>query len=294
VADALQWFGVDRPLRRPVLVTAMGGWFDVAHAATNAIDHLLDLDDADSELVASIDPDPFYDFTQVRPEQRIDVDGEREIVWPENEFIAIRDHNATRDLVVFSGVEPHLNWRTWAECMLVVYRRLACEALVTIGAAAEAIPHTRVPPVVGSSADPRLARALGLSRPTYQGITGLAGVLQERFEREGLPAVSLRVGVPHYLGNAEHPQSTAALLRHLEHVLGTPTQHRTFDSEIVRWRGLHDDAVAEDHNARLFVRSLETEFDRRAEAALPTGDDLAADFQRYLDERRPDEPDDAG
>jgi len=294
VTDALQWFGVDRPLRRPVLVTAMGGWFDVAHAATNAIDHLLDLDDADSELVASIDPDPFYDFTQVRPEQRIDVDGEREIVWPENEFIAIRDHNATRDLVVFSGVEPHLNWRTWAECMLVVYRRLACEALVTIGAAAEAIPHTRVPPVVGSSADPRLARALGLSRPTYQGITGLAGVLQERFEREGLPAVSLRVGVPHYLGNAEHPQSTAALLRHLEHVLGTPTQHRTFDSEIVRWRGLHDDAVAEDHNARLFVRSLETDFDRRAEAALPTGDDLAADFQRYLDERRPDEPDDAG
>jgi hypothetical protein len=289
VSDVLQWYGVERPLRRPVLVTAMGGWFDVARAATNAIDHLLELDDADSELVAAIDPDPFYDFTQVRPEQRIDVDGEREIVWPENEFIAICSERATRDLVVFSGVEPHLNWRTWAETMLVVFRRLDCEALVTIGAAAEAIPHTRLPQVVGSSADPRLARALGLSRPTYQGITGLAGVLQEQFEREELPAVSLRVGVPHYLGNAEHPQSTAALLRHLEHVLGIPTQHKGFDPEIARWRSLHDDAVAEDRNAQLFVRSLEVDFDRRAEASLPSGDDLAADFQRYLDERRPDD-----
>lgn len=289
VSDVLQWYGVERPLRRPVLVTAMGGWFDVARAATNAIDHLLELDDADSELVAAIDPDPFYDFTQVRPEQRIDVDGEREIVWPENEFIAICNERATRDLVVFSGVEPHLNWRTWAETMLVVFRRLDCEALVTIGASAEAIPHTRLPQVVGSSADPRLARALGLSRPTYQGVTGLAGVLQEQFEREELPAVSLRVGVPHYLGNAEHPQSTAALLRHLEHVLGIPTEHRGFDSEITRWRSLHDDAVAEDRNAQLFVRSLEVDFDRRAEAAMPSGDDLAADFQRYLDERRPDD-----
>lgn len=289
VTDVLQWFGVERPLRRPVLVTAMGGWFDVARAATNAIDHLLELEDADSELVAAIDPDPFYDFTQIRPEQRIDVDGEREIVWPENEFIAISNERAARDLVVFSGIEPHLNWRTWAECMLVVFRRLDCEALVTIGASAEAIPHTRLPQVVGSSADPRLARALGLSRPTYQGITGLAGVLQEQFEREELPAVSLRVGVPHYLGNAEHPQSTAALLRHLEHVLAIPTQHQSFDSEIARWRSLHDDAVAEDRNAQLFVKSLEVDFDRRAEASMPTGDDLAADFQRYLDERRPDD-----
>ena len=95
--------------------------------------------------------------------------------------------------------------------------------------------------------------------------------------------------MPHYLGNAEHPQSTAALLRHLEHVLAIPTQHQSFDSEIARWRSLHDDAVAEDRNARLFVKSLEVDFDRRAEASMPTGDDLAADFQRYLDERRPDD-----
>jgi hypothetical protein len=161
--------------------------------------------------------------------------------------------------------------------------------VVTVGASAEALPHTRVPQVVGSSANAGLAGALGLARPQYQGITGLVGVLQERLDRRCLPAVSLRVGVPHYLGNAQHPQASAALLRHLEHVLGVPTWHAGLRDEIERWRSLHDEAVAEDPQARTYLELLEREHDRRTEASLTSGDDLAADFERFLREQR-DEP----
>lgn len=287
VADVLEWRGVSTPLRRPVLVVAMSGWFDVAQTATKALIHLID--NNESEEIGSIDADPFYDFTQIRPEARLDDDGDRMIVWPANDITAVRFPNAARDVVVMTGTEPHVRWRTYVRCLIATYTRLGCEAIVTVGAAADAVPHTRVPPVVGSTVDPVLARTLGLSRPSYQGITGVAGVLQEQFEREELPAISLRVGVPHYLGNAEHPQSSAALLRHLEHVLGVPTRHADFADDIDRWRTLHDDAVAEDDKARHYVRMLETEFDRRAEAELPSGDDLAAEFQRFLDERRNDD-----
>ncbi|MBU3689374.1 MAG: hypothetical protein B7C54_01965 [Acidimicrobiales bacterium mtb01] len=287
VADVLEWRGVSAPLRRPVLVVAMSGWFDVGQTATKALIHLID--NHESEEIGSIDADPFYDFTQVRPEARLDDDGDRMIVWPANDITAVRFPGAVRDIVVMTGTEPHVRWRTYVRCLIATYTRLGCEAIVTVGAAADAVPHTRVPPVVGSTVDPVLARTLGLSRPSYQGITGVAGVLQEQFEREELPAISLRVGVPHYLGNAEHPQSSAALLRHLEHVLGVPTRHADLADDIERWRTLHDDAVAEDDKARHYVRMLETEFDRRAEAELPSGDDLAADFQKFLDERRNDD-----
>ena len=60
----------------------------------------------------------------------------------------------------------------------------------------------------------------------------LVGVLQERLDRSDIPAVSLRVGVPHYLGNAQHPKSSAALLRHLEHVLGLNAGNSDIDGEI--------------------------------------------------------------
>ena len=81
VADVLEWHGVSSPLRRPVMVLALTGWFDAAGVATGALRALTDANT--SELVASLDSDPFYDFTQVRPEAQFDEDGEREIVWPE-------------------------------------------------------------------------------------------------------------------------------------------------------------------------------------------------------------------
>lgn len=275
-------------LHSPIMVVALRGWFDVAEVATGALDEVMN--DRVAPVVASIDPDPFFDFTQERPEVYLDDTDERRLRWPTNEFRLVRNPGRAHDLVLLTGVEPHLRFATFAECIITVARRLQCGVVVTVGAAAEAIPHTRPPLVVGSSTNDGLVRALGLSRPTYQGITGLVGVLQERLDRAGLPAVSLRVGVPHYLGNARHPKSSMALLQHLEHVLDVPTGHARLLDDVARWRMLHDEAVDDDRQASLYLTMLEAEYDRRAEASLPTADDIAADFERFLnDQDRPDD-----
>ncbi len=275
------------PLHSPIMVVGLRGWFDVAEVATHALEHMVE--DRVAPVVASIDPDPFFDFTQERPEVYLDDDDNRIVRWPVNEFRVTRFADSPHDLVVLAGVEPHLRYATFADAIIAVARGLGCEVVVTVGAAAEAVPHTRLPQVVGSSTNDGLVSALGLARPQYQGMTGLVGVLQERLDRNSIPAVSLRVGVPHYLGNARHPQSSAALLRHLEHVLGVPTGHDRLDDEVARWRTLHDEAVAEDRQATAYVAMLESDHDRRTEDALPTGDDLAADFERFLRQQRPDD-----
>jgi len=274
------------PLNRPIMVIALRGWFDVAEVATDALNELFA--DRIAPVVASIDPDPFFDFTQERPQVEFDQDEMRQLRWPDNELRLARFPAAAHDLVVLAGVEPHLRYATFADAIIEVARALNCEVVVTVGAAAEAVPHSRMPLVVGSSTNDGLVRALGLSRPQYQGVTGLVGVLQERLDRAGIPAVSLRVGVPHYLGNAKHPQSSAALLRHLEHVLGVPTGHGGLAEDAMRWRSLHDEAVAEDAQAAAYVEMLEYEYDRRAEAAMPSADDLAAHFEQFLRDQRDD------
>ena len=281
------------PLHRPIMVIALRGWFDVAEVATDALDHMVA--DRIAPVVGAIEPDPFFDFTQERPTTEVDDDGVRHTRWPENELRILRRRDpavSNHDLIVLSGVEPHLRYATFAECIVTVATTFAVEVVVTVGAGAEGVPHTRLPLVVGSTTNDGLASALGLSRPQYQGITGLVGVLQERLDRAGIPAISLRVGVPHYLGNAKHPQSSIALLRHLEHVLGEPTGHGGLIDDAARWRTLHDEAVAEDPQASAYVRMLEREYDRRAEATMPSGDDLAAEFERFLREQRndPDPP----
>jgi proteasome assembly chaperone (PAC2) family protein len=285
ISDVLDadWDAVG-PLRDPVLVVALRGWFDVAGVATGALEW--SVQDRDVVVVGSIDPDPFFDFTQERPETYLDEDGDRHIRWPENDFVVARFPEGSRDLVLMSGVEPHLQWTTFADCIVECARKLKCEVVVTVGATADGVPHTRSPQVVGSSTNTALARRLGLSRPQYQGPTGVVGVIHERLEREGITGVSLRVGVPHYLANAQHPKSSAALLRHLEHVLGVPTAHGDMYEEIQRWEELHDAAVEGDDQTLSYLTILEDEYDRRTEETVASGESLAAEFEKFLREQQ--------
>jgi len=271
-------------LERPVMLVGLEGWFDVASAATQAVNAFISAEHA--VTVGSIDPDPFYDFTQQRPHVTID-DDVREIVWPTNEFVLQRNPGH-RDVVGLIGVEPHLYWRTYVEAIVVVAEALGCEAVVTVGSGAEAIPHSRTPPVTGSTANADLARRLGLVAPSYQGITGVVGVLQSELEARDIPSVSLRAGIPHYLMNAEHPQATSALVRHLSHVLDVPNT-ADFSDQVDSWRDVHDEIAANDEQLKMYVQLLEAEFDRRAEAQIPSADDLGAEFEEFLRDQRPDE-----
>lgn len=271
-------------LERPVMLVGLEGWFDVAGAATQAVNAFVSHEHA--VTVGSIDPDPFYDFTQQRPHVSVD-DDIREIVWPSNEFILQRNPGC-RDVVGLIGVEPHLHWRTYIDAIVLVAEALGCEAVVTVGSGAEAIPHTRTPPVTGSTANADLAARLGLVAPSYQGITGVVGVLHAALEERDLPSVSLRVGIPHYLMNAEHPQATAALARHLSHVLDVANE-TDFAEQVGSWRDIHDEIVANDDQLRMYVQLLEAEFDRRAEAQIPSADDLGNAFEDFLRNQRNDE-----
>lgn len=276
------------PLKRPVMLVALTGLFDIAGVATTALDEFAPPEF--SVTVGEIDPDPFYDFTQARPYVTTDESDERVIQWPDNRFDVVRDHG-DRDLVVVVGNEPHLYWRTYSEAIASVARTLGCEAVVTVGSSAEAVPHTRPPLVTGSTTDAALAAALGIGTPTYQGLTGVAGVLQAHLASVGLPAVSLRVAIPHYLMNADHPGSVLALQTHLAHVLGVPMLVADDDdmAEIEQAAQLHQQLADSDPQLRQYVQMLERDFDHKNEARIPTADDIGAQFEAFLKSQRDDD-----
>ena len=281
VEEVLETYWDDiEPLRNPVMLVALRGLFDIGGVATSALDWMLK--ERDFAVVADIDPDPFFDFTQERPEVFTDTDGDRQIRWPENEFTVIRYPEGARDMVVLNGVEPHVSWAVFTQSVVEVAKGLGCTLVISLGAAAEQVPHSRVPFVVGSTTNSDLASRLGLSRPQYQGPTGVAGVLLDALDQAKIPNISLRVGVPHYLMHAQHPKSAAALLQHLQHVLGIPTDHANLQQEISRWQELHDAAVEGDPQASAYVQMLEHRHDQLVEQNMPSGDDLAAELEEFL------------
>lgn len=270
-------------LRRPILVAAFEGWFDAGNAATGAVELLQGRYDAPE--VARIPAEEYFDFTQRRPEVRLDDAGDRVILWPDTEVHAVWVEDGEHDLLLVGGVEPHLRWHAFCSNVLEIASRCDCAFVVTLGAMVAGVPHTRPASVVGSSSNPDLATRLGLDEPSYQGPTGIVGTLHDRLHRAGIPAVSLRVGIPHYVAGPPNPKGTRALLQRFEQVTGIPSGWADLDATVIDWEQRVTAAVAGDDDVAEYVKQLEEEVDRRATEELPSGDDLAAEFQRFLREQ---------
>ncbi|MEZ5376986.1 MAG: PAC2 family protein [Acidimicrobiales bacterium] len=269
----------ERPtLRRPLLLIAFEGLFDAAEAATDALGWIRERND--SVQVAEIDGETFYNFVEIRPTVRIAGSGGRVIDWPGARVWAVRT-DSVRDLLVMTGTEPQLRWGTFADLILDVARQSGAEMAVTVGAMVSMVPHTRPFTITGSAANPELARRLNLDRPTYEGPTGIAGVINERLDRSGLPVMSLRVAVPHYVPSPPNPKATRALLRSIQKTTGVPTGYEELDGAVNEWVKRVDQAVGSDEETTNYVARLERQVDSN-EDLLPSGDDLAAELEAFL------------
>lgn len=272
-------------LRRPMLLIAFEGIFDAAESATSALRWISDR--AEATPMAEIDPDIYFNFQEARPLARIVEDGHRVIDWPKTTIQAVRT-SSDRDLVLMTGIEPHLRWNTFSDHVVEVARRSGCEMVVTVGALVAMVPHTRPFGVTASAVHPELVRRLNLSKPSYQGPTNLIGVINERLERSNVPVISLRVAVPHYVSGPPNPKATRALLRRLQQTTGVSTEYEELDSDVSEWLNRVDQAVASDDESQSYVARLERQVDSDEEL-LPSGDDLAAELEAFLRDQRPDD-----
>ena len=93
---------------------------------------------------------------------------------------------------------------------------------MTLGALLADIPHTRPVPVFGLADEPELSDRLGIRPSTYEGPTGIVGVLGARLRECGLSTASLWASVPSYISSAPSPKAALALVEKISVVLGVP------------------------------------------------------------------------
>ena len=273
-------------LTRPVLVVAFKGLFDASGSATSALEWLMEK--SESKNIGEIDSETFFDFTQERPLISFDKNGERTLTWPKNKIVTIKTNGNERDLLAISGIEPHLRWRTFSELLIEIVKKSNAESVLTLGSMVGMTPHSRPLTVTGSSTNPELAERLHLEKPSYQGPTGIVGVLHDALDRSKIPVISLRVSVPHYVPDSPNPKATRALLRRFEQVTGVTTEYEELDGPAADWQKQVDAAVASDDEITAYVTRLETAIDED-ENLLPSGDDLAAEFEAFLREQGPNQ-----
>ena len=294
------------------MVVAFEGWNDAGEAASLALDHLAGLWDA--EVVATIDAEEFYDFTVARPEVGLDEHDARYILWPDPEVLASKVPGSDHDLVLLRGIEPHMRWRTFSSAVVEIARDLEVEIVVLLGALLADVPHSRPARVSGASDDPRLSEIMGLVPSSYEGPTGIVGVLYDALHSSGTPAASLWASVPHYVHQVPSPKAVVALLERLSVILGTTVDPGELTEAARQYEQEVDDQISDDAETVAYVSELEEVDDAESaqssdgasapitaegggealwgvsvpseEAHIPGAEALAAEVEEFLREHR--------
>ena len=274
-------------LRAPILVAAFRGWNDAGDAATFAATHLCRVWAA--KKIASIDPEEFYDFQAVRPQVELTESEMRQITWPTNEFSAAVLPGAERDVLLMIGTEPNLKWKTFSRLIVDVAKRHSVDLVITFGALLADVPHSRPVQVTGTAVDPSLIKRLKLFRSRYEGPTGIVGVLHDAFARAGIPSASLWAAVPHYLAVSPNPKAALALVERATELIGAPADIDDLTRATSTYEERVSEIVATDDDVQAYVRLLEERTDDERDGIdpsdIPSGEDLAAELERYLREQ---------
>lgn len=274
----LDWYQ-RRSAQDPVVIAAFAGWNDAGNAASSAAEYLEQVWSA--APFASIDAEEFFDFTTVRPSVELSPAGERRISWPGTTFAIAEGALEGRDLVIVRGVEPQLKWRTFTDTVLGVATDLGASMVVSFGALLADVPHTRPTIVYGSSGGgaPELE---GLEQSSYEGPTGIIGVLHSACAVAGIPYASLWAAVPTYVPGAVSPKAALALLKRLRNLLGAEFETDELQRESLEYVRQVDAYVEEDPDTVEFIAELERHYDANHEASP---EQLVAEVEQFLRQR---------
>jgi proteasome assembly chaperone (PAC2) family protein len=279
--DPVIWESDPAELRSPVLVASFSGWNDAASAASAALAAIEDA--VDTSPVARIDPEEFFDFQANRPQIEVADGSIRGIEWPDNLMLAGRT-GAGRDLLLIAGTEPSTRWRGFCGAVLDIAERCGAESMVTFGSLIADVAHTRPVPVTGLATSDELIARLGFEDVSYEGPTGVLGVLHGVAKERGFAAASLWAAVPHYAAAVPNPKAALALIRRLEGLIGIPLDAGDLEDASVAFEKQVSEAVAANPEIHEMVERLEAQQDDLSGLSedVPSGDAIARDFQDFL------------
>jgi proteasome assembly chaperone (PAC2) family protein len=271
------------------MVCSFQGWNDAGDAASTTTAFLGQA--LEAKRFAQIDTEEFYDFQANRPTVQVDETHARVISWPTVEMLEARAPRAPRDLVIVQGTEPSMHWRAFSTLMVDLAEALDVQLVVTLGGLLADVPHSQPVAMTGFASDPAMMERLGLKSSSYEGPTGIVGVLHAACADAGIPSASVWASVPHYVAAAASPKAALALLRKLELMVGVSVDASELEEASGEYEHQVGLAVQSDPDIQAFVERLERRAAAESEQTsigaqdLPSGDLLAREFQRFLRQR---------
>ncbi len=281
---------IERPgVVDPVLVVMLLGWIDAGGAAAGAMAVLEQ--ELDARPILRFDPDTFIDFRARRPLLQLRDGVVDHMIWPVTELKVGRDP-VGHDVLLLTGQEPDSAWHRFLDGVLEVAAQLGVVNVVGLGAYPFATPHSRPSRLSVTSGSADVAADLPFLKNSVDVPAGISAAIEARFTEHGIPSFGLWAQVPHYVAAAAYPAATVALLSGLNESVGIVTEAVTVRQEAIAQRAQLDQLVSANADHVAMLRQLEELYDAEQSpprggpgivpADLPSGDELAAELERFL------------
>lgn len=276
--------------RGPVLIHALEGFSDAGHAIRLAAQHLKDT--LDTELVASFAIDELLDYRSRRPLMTFKTDHFTNYEDPELNLYAMRDSVGTPFLLL-AGMEPDLRWERFITAVRLLAEQLGVRRVVGLGTIPMAVPHTRPITMTAHSSDKELISDHQPWIGEVQVPASVSNLLEFRMSQHGHEVVGFTVHVPHYLAQTDYPAAAEALLAEVAR-----NASLQFPVEALIAAGAEvltkiNEQVEQSPEVAQVVAALERQYDAYMAAQenrsllasdedLPSGEELGAEFERFL------------
>ena len=276
-----------------VLVHAFDGFLTAGSAPSLAAAQMAS---GHGKVVHRFDIDDYFDYRARRPMISYRADHYQDYDEPRLEIVQERDATGAPFLLL-AGPEPDYRWERFIDEVEAVVRTHGVELTIGLGAVPMGVPHTRPAVITTHATRPDLIDRTNMWTPDLRVPSSMQAVMEYRFGERGLDAVGYVVHVPHYVAQVEFPPAAVALVNAVIDRTGLQ-----LDTD--RLRASQDATIAdinaqiEEQDSRAVLSGLEEQYDAFARGAaqsllaedadIPSGEELADQFERYLARQRKD------
>ena len=282
--------------RGPVMIHALEGFSDAGHAIRLAARYLRDA--LDTELVASFAIDELLDYRSRRPLMTFKTDHFTNYDDPELSLYALHDSVGTPFLLL-AGLEPDLKWERFITAVRLLAERLGVRQTIGLGTIPMAVPHTREITLTAHANNNELIADHQPWVGEVQVPGSASNLLEFRMAQHGHEVVGFTVHVPHYLAQTDYPAAAEALLAQVNKAGSLRIPLTALTNAAADVRAKIDEQVNASPEVAQVVAALERQYDAFMAAQenrsllardedLPSGEELGAEFERFLAEHSGD------
>lgn len=265
---------------------SLDGWTDAGRGGSLAVETLRT--EWSEQLVGSFDVDRLYDYRDRRPLLEIDRGILGHAAWPSLELVRLDPPDGDPVLLV-TGWEPDFRWMSICSDLAALVEELDLTGYVGLGAVPGPVPHTRPTRIITTATDPTLFERFGRPHEEVVVPASLQVIIEKTLGDAGVTTLGMWARVPHYVAG-EYPDAAVALLGRLASYLEVDIDTADLVEEAKEHRERLDEAAAGSPEVQAHIHALEEAYDEDLsestfQGPLPTGDQIAAELERFLRDR---------